>query len=430
MEREMAQDGKINPNCVYASNPYHECSDTCSRKIKEGKPHKNKKSSGYRKNVRDGEVGKKTNEDKRRNSSCPKASNPYHECGDHCNKGISAPDSGFASTSSANKFVRRKKPEPPVLDSVPASKIGAIYLSDVSSPISHYSEKNGTEIESNKNTSPKPLSGEVLPQEIMPAYHKDMPKVFSKQLASPKLTIQEEKNGSPKVFPITYVDDTGGLTTPNGESSMDSSNRHTNEDSDDEEDTASVISECRVSVGRYHVKESYAPILKSIFDKYGDIGASCHLESVAMRSYYVECVCFVVQELQASLTMELTKSKLKELLAILKDVESAQVQVAWLHSILEEITENVELINQRQVVEMAKANCDHEAQTLRKKLELDLESLAQKEQEIAAINTQIANTKDRLKELELKSSALEKSMVSIKSKVDRLDSKSLLDELL
>ena len=67
----------------------------------------------------------------------------------------------------ANKIIRRKKPEPPVIDSVPASKIGAIYFSDVSSPIVQYSEKNGAEITANKNISPKPVSKEIHDQKIM-----------------------------------------------------------------------------------------------------------------------------------------------------------------------------------------------------------------------------------------------------------------------
>lgn len=257
-----------------------------------------------------------------------------------------------------------------------------------------------------------------------PAYHKDLPNGCAEHPGSPKHKNQEvEKNGSPKVFPVTYADDTGGLGASN--ESMD----YSNEDSD-EDDIGSVVSESRVSIGRYHVKESFAPILRSIFDKYGDIGQSCHLESVAMRSYYMECVCYVVQELQASSAMELTKSKVKELMAILKDVESAQLRVAWLHSILEEIVENMESIYHHQEVETAKANCDREVESLRKELESDLKTLALKEQEVTSIRTRIADAEDRLKELELQCAELEKSMLSIKSEVGKLNSKSLLDGLL
>ena len=203
---------------------------------------------------------------------------------------------------------------------------------------------------------------------------------------------------------------------------------HDNEDSDGGE-TESVVSESRVPVGKYHVKESFAPILRSIFEKYGDIGASCHLESVVMRSYYVECVCFVVQELQSTPIMQLAKSKIMELMAILKDVESAQLRVAWLRSIVDEITENIELIDEHCVAETAKANSDREVESLNKELESNLEILAQKEQEVTDIKTRIEAIRERLSELELKSCDLDKNILSIKSKVDNLDSKSLLDEL-
>lgn len=65
-------------------------------------------------------------------------------------------------------FDRRKKvgskPELPVLDSVPPSKIGAIYLSDASSPLSNYSEKTKEESKSNEII---PVSGEIHVQDVM-----------------------------------------------------------------------------------------------------------------------------------------------------------------------------------------------------------------------------------------------------------------------
>lgn len=191
-----------------------------------------------------------------------------------------------------------------------------------------------------------------------------------------------------------------------------------------------MVSESRVPVGKYHVKESFASILESILDKYGDIGASCHLESLVLRSYYIECVCFVVQELQSDSIMHLTKSKINELVAILKDVESAQLRVAWLRSALDEIAENVEVINQHQEVDAAKANTDREMESLREQLESEMESLAEKEQEVADIKKRIPEISDRLKELELKSAELEQSMLSSKSEVENLHRKSLIDELL
>ncbi|KAK7280574.1 hypothetical protein RJT34_25638 [Clitoria ternatea] len=429
-QKEMAQNARVMSNCVYAPNPYHECTEACLQKIKETKPTKNKKSSGYRRSVTDGELGKKMNEDKHTHSGCPKASNPYHVCDEYCHKRMSGADSGAVSFGRKKKV--GSKPELPVLDSVPASKIGAIYLSDASSPLSNYSENKKEEPKSNVLI---PVSGElrVLPNVMdKDTNNKVQSKDVADHVAGPIRTKQDvDKNASPKVVPITSVDDTGSLTKSGG-GSMDfcfSGGLHDNEDSDGGE-TGSVVSESRVPVGRYHVKESFAPILMSIFEKYGDIGASCHLESVVMRSYYIECVCFVVQELTSTPIVQLTRSKVKELLAILKDVESAQLRVAWLRSIVDEIAENVELINEHHAVEVAKANSDREMESLRKELESKLETLAQKEQEVSDIKTRIEEIRERLSELEVKSSDLDKNMLSIKSKVDNLDSKSLLEDLL
>ncbi|CAK8535508.1 unnamed protein product [Lathyrus sativus] len=135
--------------------------------------------------------------------------------------------------------------------------------------------------------------------------------------------------------------------------------------------------------------------------------------------------------MQSSSIMHLTSSKVKELLAVLKDVESAQLRVEWLRAIVNDIAENIELINKHQTVEMEKAKSDKEMKSLKKELESKTEILVQKEQEVADIKTKIDGIiRERLGELEVKSSDLEKNMLGIKSKVDNLDSRSLLNELL
>ncbi|KAL9317058.1 hypothetical protein ACSQ67_013575 [Phaseolus vulgaris] len=409
--KEMAQNRRVIQDCVYAPNPYHECTEACLQRIKETKPGKstkNKKSSDYRRSVTDGELGKKVNEGKRRPSSgCPKASNPYHVCDDYCQKRMSGADPGTMSLNfDTRKKVGYNKPELPVLDSVPPSKIGAIYLSDASSPLSSYSEQ----------TKGEPKSSELIPSKFLSILWPNTTSKPNKHIVDLSLVLVSLK----------AYQQQGAFTKSEGGSMKFCFSG--NEDSDGEE-TESVVSEARVPVGKYHVKESFAPILRSIFEKYGDIGASCHLESVVMRSYYVECVCFVVQELQSTPMIELTKSKIKELLAIIKDVESAQLRVAWLRSIVDEIGESIEHMDEHHIAEMAKANSDREVETLNKELESNLESLAQKEQEVTDIRTKIEEIRKRLGELELKSSHLNKNILLLKSKVDNLDSKSLLDEL-
>ncbi|CAK8535746.1 unnamed protein product [Lathyrus sativus] len=103
----------------------------------------------------------------------------------------------------------------------------------------------------------------------------------------------------------------------------------------------------------------------------------------------------------------------------------------WLRTIVNDIAKNIELINEHQTVETEKAKSDKEIKSLKKELESKTEILVQKEQEVANIKTKIDRIiRERLGELEVKSSDLEKNMLSIKSKVDNLDRRSLLDELL
>ncbi|KAK7277413.1 hypothetical protein RIF29_18565 [Crotalaria pallida] len=410
----MALNGRDNPNCTNASNPYHQCTNACMQKSKQTKSsshHTNKKSSGYGRSVTDGELGKKVNQVRRTYSGCAKASNPYHHCDDNCNKRLSNSSSVTGATPST--FDKKKKQESPVIDTVPPSKVGATYLSAASSsPTSHNPD--------NKKVDPKRVdhlpSQEKHVPDIMPVKQKDQLKDGAKPLGNPLQTNSHDVDETVKGVGIIAT-----TSSPGG--SLHSS-------IDDEGDTMSVISETRVSVGKYHVKESFAPILESILDKYGDIGATCHLESLVIRSYYIECVCFVVQELQSDSIMLLSDSKVKDLFAILKDVESAQLSVAWLRSMLDEIAQHIQLIDQHHVVKEAKAISDNEMKALREELDSELEALALKEQEIADIKTRIPVMRDRLSQLELKSSELDKSLLSFKSKVNNLHSKSLIDELL
>lgn len=200
----------------------------------------------------------------------------------------------------------------------------------------------------------------------------------------------------------------------------------------DEEEVESVISDsdARVRVRKYHVKSNASSILESIFEKHGDIAARCQLESLALRAYYLECVCFVVQELQSTPFKYLTKSKVKEMLAILKDVEAAKINVGWLRSILTEITQALELVGHQRVAEVTKANCERDLENAKKELETQMEDLSRKEREVAEAKAKVAETKARLNELQVKSSELKDTMSSLRSKVERINYKALLDELL
>ncbi|XP_078173136.1 uncharacterized protein LOC144566985 isoform X17 [Carex rostrata] len=81
--RKLGDSGKVDPRCVNASNPYHECSDNCFKKLQEGHhtvPN-TPDSSTSRKSK-----GKVQSVERREGvqPDCVNASNPYHKCNNYC----------------------------------------------------------------------------------------------------------------------------------------------------------------------------------------------------------------------------------------------------------------------------------------------------------------------------------------------------------
>ncbi|KAL5561218.1 hypothetical protein UlMin_030965 [Ulmus minor] len=468
----MAQQGRVHSECYNASNPYHECTESCLRKMAEGKGRKEKKKSDNGSFKKGGELRKKF-EGKNVNSACPKASNPYHECGQNCNKRIAGVEARGETKESGIlplKLGAKKKNHSgeitsPEFENFPFKH--KVYTSNASFPTSHVSSTENRETENGDHSysSSASHSGEIHAEDQIRLFDKEQvrssllihtsgilattghPKESPKKSPDhPKESPKKAVNSIPREPSIDKkeVEDHNafrkeGAINGKREGTIGSASDSMNftfqgiaqalEDSD-EEDARSIMSDSSVSVGKYRVKGSVSSILQAIFDKYGDIGAGCQLESIAMRSYNIQCVCFVVQELQSTPILQLTKSKVKEMLAILKDVESAGIDIAWLRLALSESSETLELVSQHRAMEVAKTNCDRDLESTRKQLESQMEDLALKEKAVADVKKSVAETRAHFRELELKASVLSETVGSIKSKVESLNNKSLLDGVL
>ncbi|XP_075674080.1 uncharacterized protein LOC142643366 isoform X3 [Castanea sativa] len=422
LNKEMAEKVKVLPNCVYVDNPFHECSQSCLKKIAEGQTRKEKKKSNSLILDVSKSFGRKKKEVSQPNSP-------------------QVPDNLILrNTVDPYKYASKKKVEAENGKDVPHSQrqVKATHAQDPS-----FNKEQVQSIQSVpasgflsvpdlfKLKDPPKENGTLISKET-PKAEDDDEKIHALPYSVPNPIISnvgdedededddEKLHAPPYSVPNPIISNMGerGAASATGSASGSISFSFSGiadalEGSDDEE-AHSVISDSCVSVGKYHVKESLASILQSIFDKYGDIAASCHLESNAIRSYYLECVCTVVKELQSISAMQLTKSKVKELSAILKDVENSQIDISWLQGIINDITVDVELINHHRSIEVAKADCDHDIKSTREELESLLE--------------QVADTRARLSELELKSSQLNETMLSIKSKAENFRGRSLLSE--
>ncbi|KAM4099293.1 hypothetical protein ACJW30_07G146900 [Castanea mollissima] len=416
----MAEKVKVLPNCIYVDNPFHECSQSCLKKIAEGQTRKEKKKSnslildvsksfGRKKK----EVSQPSSPQVPDNLILRNTVDPYKYASKkkvEAENGKDVPHSQRQVKATHAQDPSFNKEQVQSIQSVPAS--GFLSVPDLFK-LKDPPKENGTLI---SKETPKAEDDD----EKIHALPYSVPNPIISNVGDEDEDDDEKLHAPPYSVPNPIISNMGerGAASATGSASGSISFSFSGiadalEGSDDEE-AHSVISDSCVSVGKYHVKESLASILQSIFDKYGDIAASCHLESNAIRSYYLECVCTVVKELQSISAMQLTKSKVKELSAILKDVENSQIDISWLQGIINDITVDVELINHHRSIEVAKADCDQDIKSTREELESLLE--------------QVADTRARLSELELKSSQLNETMLSIKSKAENFRGRSLLSE--
>ncbi|KAJ6395672.1 hypothetical protein OIU77_020848 [Salix suchowensis] len=468
--------GGANP-CSKASNPYHKCEEFCSNRTAEANPKGVKKDSGgakpcpkasnpYHKceefcSNRTAETNPRgVKKHSERAQTCTRASNPYHKCDESCSNGtLEANPQGVKNESGsifdvALNFGRKKKESgsqqnsPRAVGNVPAVKAarrgpsplptkkhdepensGSFSSSQQHSDES-YSEDHSFDKGPVRSPGPMHVSGNITPG---PPKSPTRLSLACYKIPEPAELQQNGKlHGSPKAAPYPSANHEGKATDDPTTEYLDlsfSGMSRASEESDEEE-AHSVISDSCVSVGKYHVRENFASILELILDKYGDIAAGSRLESASMRAYYLECLCTVVQELQCTPFKQLTKSKVREMLAVLKDVESAQIDVSWLRDKLHDLAEGMELSSQQQAAEEAKSKCDHAIESMKKELESMMEDLAQKERAVAGAKALISETRDRLSKLELDSSRLGETISSIWSTVEKFHDKPLADEIL
>ncbi|XP_030523209.1 uncharacterized protein LOC115735910 [Rhodamnia argentea] len=369
---------KVHPDCANASNPYHECVEACLKKIAEGQTGKKlaKRNSGSFIFLlpRKLSMPKKKDLDRRHsNDSVLKNFN--------LSDNLSPKDLSFKKVESWDAELMFPKAR---------SKVNQLQdTGDLHSPSEPMRKPS-------KQSNPAEL---------------DDDKVDSAAIVRAAECGRDAAFGS-MASSITVVD-------------------HPSEVSDDvnEEDHEPVVSDSHV-LGNYRVQESSSSVLKSVIDKYGDIAANCHLKSAAMRSYFLECVCSVIQELRGTEISQLSKSKIKEMQAIVRDVEAAGIDVGWLRNMLDEIAQVIQLNKQCREIEIVKRHRDADIGSARKELELELEDLAEKEKAVEAAKAKVAETRAQLSELEQESSKLHETMLSIKSKADSIDYKSLVAEIL
>ncbi|WZZ46930.1 hypothetical protein YC2023_043189 [Brassica napus] len=378
---------KAHPDCVYSDNPFHECASACLEKIAQGHVKKKTKKQGLKTLSFSGSFGRKKKESYPQPLS-PLSARPYQNGGGsfgnanfpkvhHAvaapvavkNKTVSDTNKSFSSSSSDDFF--KHKPEKKLSQIIPLSP----------------KKMHPLKVDTSKPVSPKPgkQEGEIE--------------------AGVETTLFNFLNS-----PI-----------PHGkESSDDDEEEESNNEIGVELDLESVMSDTIVSVGKYRVRSGLAAILNAIIEKHGDIAQNCKLESGSMRSRYLECLCSLMQELKSTPVGKLTKVKVKEMLAVLRDLESVNIEVAWLRLVLEEFAQSQE------DVESEKERQESLLKAKREELEAQEADLVRMEEEVAEARLRIEETRDLVVEMESEWVRMEK----MGFKIEKFKGKTFIDELL
>ncbi|CAA7016585.1 unnamed protein product [Microthlaspi erraticum] len=363
---------KAHPDCVYAGNPFHECASACLDRIAQGHGKKNTKKQGSKILNFSGSFGRKKKES--RSQPLSPQSKPFQNGG-----------GGFANATSP-KVHRSVAPQVAVKNKT---------VPDPKTSFSSSSSGDPDDFFKHKPESPKP----------------------GKQERNRKI----EPGGETETTLFNFL----SAPIPHGKQSSDD---YSDVDDDDENknedgvelDLESVMSDTFVSVGNYRVRSASSTILSAIMEKHGDIAQNCKLESDSMRSRYLECLCSLMQELRSTPVGQLTKVKVKEMLAVLKDLESVNIEVAWLRSVLEDFARSQE------DVEAERDRQEGLLKGKREELEAREADLVRMEEEVAEAKLRTEETRAVMVEMERERSRMEK----MGFKMEKFKGKSFIDELL
>ncbi|KAG2323211.1 hypothetical protein Bca4012_058718 [Brassica carinata] len=375
---------KVHPDCKYSRNPFHECASDCLEKVAQGNGKKNSKKQASKVLSLPGSFGKK-----KTGSQPPSPLNTRQ----YQNGTANSPRAHQPRTS---PIAVKKTTVPESNRSFPSSSSDEI---SVNLNVQHDSFNHKPE---------KPLK--TVP--LSPNNMADRTKIVSPR---PRGYEHNGKNDT-----ASEISEFNAVSPPRSYVNDDDDDENNDDEEGVELDLQSVMSDTCVSVGKYRVSSGVSTILQSIIDKHGDIAENCRLESASMRSRYLECLCALMQELGSTPVAQLTELKVKEMLAVIKDLESVNIDVGWLRSVLEEFA---------RFQENADAEKERQEETVRSKkqeLEIHEADLAKIEEDAREARLKVEEMKAELAELETERLRME----AMGFKVEKFKGRSFLDELL
>ncbi|RVW51732.1 hypothetical protein CK203_066836 [Vitis vinifera] len=177
-----------------------------------------------------------------------------------------------------------------------------------------------------------------------------------------------------------------------------------------------AVDSSSVTVGEYRVKEEFAPILRAVLLKHGDIAANCSLQTMQSRSSFLEIVCAIVHKLQTTSLPYLTPVEINSMLAIVVDLELVRLEVGWLHQRLKEILDAMHLVKH--------------ITTLKEEQKKKHYLMEETKKELEALQEKVHLTEDKLAAMKSEAYKFSETISDAKTKVARLYQRPLFADLL
>ncbi|KAL1561693.1 hypothetical protein AAHA92_04366 [Salvia divinorum] len=136
----------------------------------------------------------------------------------------------------------------------------------------------------------------------------------------------------------------------------------------------------------YRVKAEFAPLLRAIFDKYGNITSGADVKSPDFLSTCLERICQIYQRLEQAKFVHLTPAELQGMISELRLLERRKLSVGW---ILERAEHIAQTKNSFKDCQPDEARFD----ALIGRIEKDLEAY---EREVCLLQQKISSTKAEL----------------------------------
>ncbi|XP_011087072.1 uncharacterized protein LOC105168637 [Sesamum indicum] len=174
---------------------------------------------------------------------------------------------------------------------------------------------------------------------------------------------------------------------------------------DDPEEVESAIDPAFDCIYGHRVKIEIAPLLRVIFEKYGDITSESDVGSDTILAFFLERLCAIYRRLEQTSFLDITNIELNDMLDQVRLFEREKLNVGWLREKLEYISQTK--IGFQEYLRFKEDEAKHDA------------SIGSLEKELVVYQRELSDLQQKISLVEQKISAAEEDLVAKRAKADQ-----------